>query len=118
MPHNNGAVYEFATFRLDAGKRVVTREGEAISLTPKATEILILLVQRAGEIIEKEQLIEQVWPDSFVEEANLTQNIFILRRALGEERAGPKFIETVAKRGYRFVAPIQLVNTVHALLND
>ena len=109
MPHN--LVYEFGPYRLDAGKRVLTCDGETISLTPKATDILIILVTNAGELIEKDELIRQVWPDTFVEEANLTQNIFRLRKALDDDRAGPRFIETVTRRGYRFVSQVRTNGT-------
>jgi DNA-binding winged helix-turn-helix (wHTH) protein/tetratricopeptide (TPR) repeat protein len=101
--------YEFGPYRLDPTKRVLSRDGETISLRPKATEILMMLVMHAGELVEKEELLKEVWPNTFVEEANLTQNIFTLRRALGDERAGPKYIETVTRRGYRFVASVRLV---------
>jgi DNA-binding winged helix-turn-helix (wHTH) protein/Tfp pilus assembly protein PilF len=106
MPHN--LVYEFGPYRLDAGKRVLTCEGETISLTPKATDILIILVTNAGELIGKDELIRQVWPDTFVEEANLTQNIFRLRKALDDDRAGPRYIETLTRRGYRFVGQVRI----------
>ena len=106
MPHN--LVYEFGPYRLDTTKRVLTRAGETISLTPKSTDILTILVMNAGELVEKEELLREVWPDTFVEEANLTQNIFLLRRALGDERAGPLYIETVTRRGYRFVAQVKI----------
>lgn len=109
MPHSNGACYEFGPYRLDVGRRILMRGDEAVALAPKVTEILILLVSRAGELIEKADLIEQIWPDSFVEEANVSQNIFYLRRVLGDVRGEPKFIETVVKRGYRFIAPVQVV---------
>ena len=82
--------------------------GETISLTPKATDILIILVMNAGELIEKEELIREIWPDTFVEEANLTQNIFRLRKALDD---GPLYIETVTRRGYRFVAQVRTNET-------
>jgi len=83
------------------------RVGETISLAPKAIEILILLVVRAGELVEKDELLRAVWPDTFVEESNLTQNIFTLRRALGDERVSARYIETVARRGYRFIARVR-----------
>jgi len=89
---------------------MLTRNGEIISVTPKATEILILLVKHAGQLVEKDELLATIWADTFVEEANLTQNIFILRRALGDDRTGPKYIETVARRGYRFVGPVRVVD--------
>jgi DNA-binding winged helix-turn-helix (wHTH) protein/tetratricopeptide (TPR) repeat protein len=108
MPHN---VYEFGPFRLDPNKRVLTRNGDTISLTPKATDILIILVLNAGELVQKDELLKAIWPDTFVEEANLTQNIFLLRRALGDDRAGPLYIETVTRRGYRFVAQVRSNDT-------
>lgn len=109
MPHN--LVYEFGPYRLDSGKRVLTCDGETISLTPKATDILIILVMNAGELVEKDELIRQVWPDTFVEEANLTQNIFRLRKALDDARAGPRYIETVTRRGYRFLSQVRTNGT-------
>src|SRR5215204_7398953 len=107
MPHSNHLTYEFGPYRIDPGERVLTRAGDTISLTPKAIDILLLLVTNAGQLVEKDELLKEVWPDTFVEENNLTQNIFILRRALGDERAGPRYIETVARRGYRFVATVR-----------
>ena len=109
MPHHNSHYYEFGPYRLDVGQRVLTRTGEAISLTPKATDILTLLVANAGQIMAKDELLKQVWPDTFVEESNLTQNIFLLRRVLGDERPAPRYIETVVRRGYRFVANVRVV---------
>src|SRR5690349_1571264 len=106
---NNNLCYEFGPYQLDPGKRTLTRDGEGIPLTLKATEILIVLVKHAGQLVEKDELLKQVWPDTFVEEANLSQNVFTLRRALGDDRAEPKYIETVAKRGYRFLAGVRLV---------
>ena len=111
MTANNNHSYEFGPYCLNPSQRVLTREGETISLTPKATELLIMLVAHAGQLVEKDELLKEIWPDTFVEEANLTQNIFLLRRALGDERAGPKYIETVARRGYRFIAPVKAINS-------
>jgi DNA-binding winged helix-turn-helix (wHTH) protein/tetratricopeptide (TPR) repeat protein len=105
MPHN--LVYEFGPYRLDPSKRVLTRGGDTLSLTPKATDILIILVKNAGELVDKEELMREVWPDTFVEEANLTQNVFLLRQVLGDERVGAQYIETVTRRGYRFVAQVR-----------
>src|ERR1041385_8999344 len=104
MPHNNNFCYEFGPFQFDLNKLVLTRAGETVPLTPKATDILVRLVSRAGHLVEKDELLREVWPDTFVEEANLTQHIFALRRALGDDRTGPKYIETVTRRGYRFIA--------------
>ena len=106
IPHN--LVYEFGPYRLDSSKRVLTRAGETISLTPKETDILIIFVTNAGELIEKEELIREIWPDTFVEEANLTQNIFRLRKALDD---GPQYIETVTRRGYRFLGQVKANQT-------
>jgi TolB-like protein len=109
MPHHNSHYYEFGPYRLDVGQRVLTRTGEAISLTPKATDILTLLVLNAGQLVAKDELLKQVWPDTFVEESNLTQNTFLLRRVLGDERPAPRYIETVVRRGYRFVANVRVI---------
>ena len=108
IPHSHNLNYEFGPYHLDLALRLLTREGETVSLTPKATEILTLLVTNAGQLVEKDFLLKEVWPNTFVEEANLAQNIFILRKALGEERDGPKYIETVPRRGYRFIASVRV----------
>ena len=108
MPHNNNLCYEFGPYLFDLSNRVLKRAGENVALTPKATDILIQLVTRAGQLVEKDELLKQVWPDSFVEESNLSQQIFALRRALCDERAGPKYIETVTRRGYRFIASLRV----------
>ena len=75
MPHHNGHCYEFGPYRLNPHERVLTRAGETISLTPKAADILVLLVSNAGQLVERDELLKQVWPDTFVEEANLTLNV-------------------------------------------
>ena len=110
MPHHNSHYYEFGPYRLDVGQGVLMRTGEAVSLTPKATEILTMLVVNAGQLVAKDELLKQVWPDTFVEESNLTQNIFLLRRVLGDERPAPRYIETVVRRGYRFVGNVRVIN--------
>src|ERR1043165_519026 len=109
---SNNLCYEFGPYQLDPSKRILTREGEGIPLTPKATDILIVLVKQAGQLVEKDELLKEVWPDTFVEEANLSQNVFTLRRALGDDRAEPRYIETVARRGYRFLAAVRAVPQV------
>jgi len=108
MPHHN-LYYEFGPYQLNVNTRLLKRSGETISLTPKAADILVLLITRAGQLVEKDELLKEVWPDTFVEEANLSQNICFLRKALGDERAGPKYIETVTRRGYRFIATVRVV---------
>ncbi len=118
MPHSNNFSYEFETHRFDVAERVLTRNGQSIPLTPKATDVLLILLHKAGQLVDKESLINQVWPEAFVEEANLTQSIFMLRRALQEDGSGPKFIETVARRGYRFVAPVKKIPAPAVAVED
>jgi DNA-binding winged helix-turn-helix (wHTH) protein len=105
MPHSPR--FGFGPFQLDLDDRLLTRDGEVISLRPKATEILVRLVMNAGQLIKKDQLLKEVWPDTFVEESNLSQTIFTLRKALGDDRSEPRYIETVPRRGYRFVAEVR-----------
>ena len=100
-------LYEFGPYRLNAPALVLYREGVVVPLTPKALEILIVLVRKNGELVTKEELMNAVWPDTFVEEGSLTQNISILRKALGPDADGRPYIETMAKRGYRFAAEIK-----------
>lgn len=114
MPHNNAHCYEFGPYRLDLGQRILTRAGDKVALTPKATHLLTLLVCNAGALVDKDELLKEVWRDTFVEESNLTQNIFLLRRALGDERPGARYIETVARRGYRFVASVRVIGDADA----
>ena len=101
-------VYEFGQFRLDVQERLLLREGEAVSLIPIAFDLLVVLVESRGHLLEKDDLMRRVWPDSFVEEGNLAQNISLIRKALGESETS-KFIETVPRRGYRFVASVRAV---------
>lgn len=101
------AVYEFAGFCLDVDKRVLfDRGGAPVALTPKAYETLAYLVKHSGAVLDKEQMIRAIWLDTAVEENNLTQNISLLRRVLGEKRGEHRFIATVPGRGYHFVAPV------------
>ena len=100
--HNHS--YEFGRFRLKVAERVLLREGELVPLTPKVFDILVTLVENGGQVVAKDDLMKRVWPNTFVEEGNLTQNISLLRKALGEAPGGAQFIETVPRRGYRFVA--------------
>jgi TolB-like protein len=109
MPHNNNLSYEFGPYQFDLDKRELKRAGQTVTLTRKATEILILLLANAGHVVEKEELLREVWPNTFVEEANLTQHVFALRKALGDERAEPRYIETVTRRGYRFLGTVRVI---------
>ena len=101
--------YAFGPFRLDSEKRVLVRDGTPVPLAPKAAEALLVLVENAGHLVDKDDLMKRVWPDAFVEEGNLNKNIFFLRKVLGEWDGGREYIETVPKRGYRFVAPVSEV---------
>ncbi len=107
-----GGVYEFGEFRIDLGKRLLLRKGEPVSLVPKAFDILALLIQQRERIVAKADILRAVWPDTFVEDGNLTQNISVLRKALGESPSEHKFIVTVPGRGYRFSADVREVVTV------
>ncbi|HEX8144886.1 MAG TPA: winged helix-turn-helix domain-containing protein [Pyrinomonadaceae bacterium] len=109
-------LYEFGEFQLDATERCLLRAGEPVALTPKAFDTLLLLVSRSGHIVEKDELLKEVWPDAFVEEATVAQNIFTLRKALGQAQNGHRFIETVPKRGYRFVAGVREVRDSDSVL--
>src|SRR5882724_4734403 len=100
-------LYAFGSYRLDSVERVLRRDGQPVTLPPKDLETLLVLVERAGHIVEKEELLEKVWPGVFVEEGNLARHIFNLRQLLGDSPDGRKYIETIPKRGYRFVAPVQ-----------
>jgi DNA-binding winged helix-turn-helix (wHTH) protein/TolB-like protein len=97
----NNQFYEFGPFRLDAVERLLVRDGSTIALTPKAFETLLVLVEHSPEVVDKDELMETVWPDSFVEESNLAQNVSALRRKLGERPDGGQYIETIPRRGYR-----------------
>jgi DNA-binding winged helix-turn-helix (wHTH) protein/TolB-like protein len=102
-------LYEFSRFRFDPENHLLESDGSPISLTPKAFEILLVLVQNGSRLTTKEELMRKVWPDSFVEEANLTVNISALRRQLGESPNGHRYIETVPRKGYRFAVPVSHV---------
>ena len=99
-------MYQFGKFRFDPTNHLLLSEENPVSLTPKAFDVLLVLVQNANRLATKEELMHKVWPDSFVEEANLTVNISALRRLLGKTEDGGQFIETVPKKGYRFLAPV------------
>lgn len=99
--------YEFDDFRLDLEQKVLLRNRQPVSLPQKAFETLLFLVQNSGRILEKDELMKAVWPDSFVEENNLSQNIFALRRILGDDRNGRSFIQTIPRRGFRFVPSVE-----------
>jgi DNA-binding winged helix-turn-helix (wHTH) protein/tetratricopeptide (TPR) repeat protein len=104
QPHQ----YRFGDFCLDTSERGLFREGKLIALTPKALETLIFLVERHGHIVEKKELMDAMWPGTYVEEGSLARNVSVLRKTLSENQDGQAYIETIPKRGYRFVAEVQL----------
>src|SRR5215467_13693157 len=103
MPSQAEAPYQVGRFRVDPAQPQLLEDVKPISLTPKAFATLLVLVRNHGRLVSKDELLQAVWPDAFVEEATLAQNIFRLRKALGDDGAEARFIETVPKRGYRFV---------------
>lgn len=100
--------YEFGPFHLDMDERLLMREGRVVPLSPKVFDTLLVLVENSGRILGKDELMQTLWPDTYVEESNLTQNISQIRRALGNAASESQYIETIPKRGYRFVAPVQV----------
>jgi len=110
MANPNDNLYEFDHFRLDLSEKMLTKDGATVPLTPKAFDTLALLVEKSGRLVEKDELMNHLWPDTSVEENSLSQNIYLVRKALGEESRGPRYIETVPRRGYRFAAPVKRVS--------
>jgi DNA-binding winged helix-turn-helix (wHTH) protein len=92
-------IYEFDDFRVDSGQFLLTKGGHSAPITPTVFRILLTLLERAGEVVSKDDLIKSVWPDSFVEEGNLNRNVSTLRKALGEKPSDHRYIETVPKTG-------------------
>src|SRR5262245_33175474 len=99
--------YRFGPFRLDIRERRLSRGSQAIPLRLKVFETLRALVENAGRLVAKQELLDTVWPDSTVEENNLNHNVSVLRKALGEKATGERYIETVPRVGYRFVVPVE-----------
>jgi len=108
--------YEFGPFRLDTVRRLLLRGGEVVPLPPKAFDTLFALIENSGRVVEKSELMTAIWPDSFVEEANLTQNVSILRKGLGERAGEHNYIVTVPGRGYRFVASVSCIGDEEKLI--
>src|SRR5262245_54835316 len=99
--------YEFGPFRLDADKRLLYRDGEVVQLTARVFDVLLVFITNSGRTLTKEELMEEVWPENFVEEGNLTRNVSTLRKALGESPDDHHYLVTVPGRGYRFVAEVR-----------
>src|SRR5215207_10087615 len=108
MSSQENHLYEFGPYVMDPRSRILLKDGATVRLTPKAFDTLFVLVQHAPQVVAKEQLLREVWPDIFVEEGSLSHNIHGLRRALGDDSSEPRYIETIPKRGYRFVAPVKV----------
>jgi eukaryotic-like serine/threonine-protein kinase len=102
-------VYEFGPFHMDPDKQILLRGNDPVPVTPKAFETLLVLVRRSRDVVSKEELLKEVWPNSFVEESNLSQNIFLLRKALGDTGENRQYIVTLPGRGYRFAATVRTV---------
>ncbi len=109
MSAPSGPVFEFGPYRLEVGERRLSRDGKTVALRAKVFDTLRVLVEQHGRLVGKDDLLVAVWPDATVEETNLAHNISELRRTLGETRSGTRYIETVSKSGYRFVAPVRAV---------
>src|SRR5262245_63887384 len=112
MSQSATKLYEFGEFRLDATDRVLWRGEEMIALPPKVFDTLWMLVKEGGRVVSKSELMEAIWADAIVEESNLSQNIYMLRRTLGVDEQGRQFIETIPRRGYRFAVPVKLLEEV------
>ena len=106
----NTTVYLFDEFRLEAENLLLLKDSEVVALAPKAVEVLKTLIEAGGKLVTKQQILDKFWADTFVEESNLPQHVSALRKALGEDKNGRKFIETILRRGYRFVAEVKNLN--------
>jgi DNA-binding winged helix-turn-helix (wHTH) protein/Tol biopolymer transport system component len=101
-------IYTFGPFRLDVATRTLTRDGEAVTLTAKAFDTLVVLLRHRDQVVDKEQLVKLVWPDTYVSDDSLTHSVSVLRRVLGDDSAQPVYIATIPRRGYRFTAPVHV----------
>jgi DNA-binding winged helix-turn-helix (wHTH) protein/Tol biopolymer transport system component len=117
MTPNKYQYYDFADFRLDLSEKVLLRGGENVPITPKVFDTLEILLKNPGQLLGKDELMQRLWQDRFVEESNLTSNIKTLRKALGDDAAHPRFIETVPRRGYRFIAEVRNASNSNGINN-
>src|SRR5580692_6540308 len=111
-------LYDFDDFLLDASRRIISRGDQPVPLTSKAFETLLVLVRNRDRVLSKEELMNAVWPDSFVEEVNLAQNISAVRKALGESPGENRFIATIPGKGYEFVCVVREQETAKSALVD
>src|SRR5437867_2860531 len=110
MASGRNGVIEFDSFRIDLPNRLLLKNGEVVALAPKTFDLLAVLVENRGAVLDKETLFRKVWPDVFVEESSLTKNVSLLRKSLGEGPDGRLYIETIPRRGYRFQAGLAEAN--------
>jgi Tol biopolymer transport system component/DNA-binding winged helix-turn-helix (wHTH) protein len=118
MSSPENQLYEFGPYVMDARSRILLKDGATVRLTPKAFDILLVLVQHASQVVEKEQLLREVWPGIFIEEGSLSHNIHGLRKVFGDDSSAPRYIETIPKRGYRFVAPVKVTRAVPVISDE
>lgn len=109
MATGSKIIYEFGPFRVDPDKQILLRENQPVAITPKAFDTLLILIRNSREVVSKDDLMRQLWPDAFVEEANLSQNIFMLRKALGDSPDERCYIVTLPGRGYRFAGEVRAI---------
>src|SRR5271157_1969263 len=109
MSMQTGGIFQFGEFQIDARARTLRREEEIVALSFRAFDVLLYFVQNPGKVLTRDELLKNVWPDSFVDENSLAQSISMLRRALDEKPGDNSYIVTLTGRGYQFVAPVQVV---------
>src|SRR5687768_5639113 len=115
IPMSQGSkngIYAFDQFKLDVERLMLYRDDVELALPPKVVKTLSILIESRGSILNKEELIDRVWEDSVVEESNLSQHLYLLRKTLGTRRDGSPYIETLRRRGYRFTGDVKVVNVV------
>ena len=119
MPRDTSSkVYEFSGFRLEGTQRRLLYHGQPVPLTGKVLDLLLFLVEMRGQLVVKEELMKEIWPDAIVEENNITVSMSILRKTLGEDRSSPRFIETIPRQGYRFIAEVTEVPSQRNAIAD
>src|SRR5262245_19903447 len=111
MPLSINHLYRFGEFTLDTSQRVLLRDGKPVALTPKVFDTLLILIDNKGRIVTKDEMMNRLWPDTFVEQTNLSFNIKQLRKTLGDDARNPAYIETISRRGYRFIARVEEVSS-------
>src|SRR5579862_3342032 len=111
MAADVASIYEFGPFLLDPSRHTLLRDGQPLRLTPKTFDMLVLLVQWRGRLVAKSDLMNALWPGTFVDESNLTQTVFMLRKALGDTGSCQQYVATVSGRGYRFAVPVRCQTT-------